>query len=184
MTAKERLDYLLETVFAPTNTEVTIGHIRDNIGLTQAEYGLVRSTLDSAIAALKVSSDPAQRFQGIELQDALSAMLGDGISLSNPDRQATIDLLAKFGKWPDEIRDKVKAVGGTMMPRWQTLAIVEEPTLESVQAEMDAATAAEEARQAREPIAAIWAAKQAVISEGIFDGTITTVDQIIAAVSE
>jgi hypothetical protein len=72
--------------------------------------------------------------QGIDLHDALSAMLSRGISLSSPDRQATIDLLAAFGQWPDSVRDAVKAVGGVWAGRWSLEGFDAEPTLTQVKA--------------------------------------------------
>ena len=139
MTAQERLAELLEVVETPTNALVTIGSIRDSIGLTVEQYGLVRGTLETAIATLKADADPAKRIQGIDLQDALSAMLAGGISLSGADRQSTIDLLAVFGQWPDAVRDALKGLGVRRQARWQIDGYESEPTLESVQAEIDAA---------------------------------------------
>jgi hypothetical protein len=136
MTPQERLDYLLESVWVPTNALVTIGTIRDEIGFTPEQYGLVRGTLETAIATLKADADPIKKMQGIDLQDALAAMLSRGISLSSENRQATIDLLAAFGQWPDAVRDAVKALGGTNQPRWQTLGFEAEPTLESIQKQL------------------------------------------------
>jgi hypothetical protein len=124
---------LLVPVWVPTNAEVTIGMIRDSIGLTPQEYGLVRSTLEGAIATLRADADPAKRMQGIDLHDALSAMLSRGISLSSPDRQATIDLLAAFGQWPDAVRDAVKAVGGVWVGRWSLEGFDAEPMLVDVE---------------------------------------------------
>lgn len=170
MTLQERLDTLLAEVFVPTNKLVTIGTIRDECGFTPEQYGLVRGTLDGAIATLKADTDPVKRLQGIELQDALTAMLSGGIPLGET-RKATIDLLAQFGQWPDSVRDTVKALGGVTQKQWQVEGYESEPTLESVQAEID-----------RETITAIWAAKQAVVSEGIFNGTITTLADIVAAI--
>jgi|GEM_PF-2567234 len=131
--AAEILADLLTPVWVPTNAEVTIGMIRDAIGLTPQEYGLVRSTLEGAIATLKADDDPVKRMQGIDLHDALSAMLSRGISLSSPDRQATIDLLAAFGQWPDSVRDAVKAVGGVWVGRWSLEGFDAEPTLADVE---------------------------------------------------
>jgi len=132
MTNDERLAYLLESVFVPTNASITIGTIRDEAGLTAEQYGLVRSTLENAIATLKASDDTATRLRGLDLQDALTAMLSRGISFSDANRQATIDLLAQFGQWPTEVCNAVKALGGASKPRWKTLGYEVAPTLESV----------------------------------------------------
>jgi hypothetical protein len=136
MTAQERLDYLLETEWVPTNALITIGTIRDSAGLSPQEYGLVRTTLDIVIATLKASSDPVERVQGLDLQDALSAMLAGGISLSGLDRQSTIDALAVYGQWSNSVRDAIKELGGVNRPRWQSEGYDFEPTLEQIEAEI------------------------------------------------
>ena len=143
MTPQERLDYLLEVEFVPTDALVTIGMIRDEIGLTVEQYALVRGTLESAIATLKADADPTKRMQGIDLQDALSAMLSRGISLSNASRQGTIDLLAEFGEWPDAIRDKIKELGGKNQPRWKREGYEAEPTIADIEREFLSDFAAE-----------------------------------------
>lgn len=132
MTAQEQLDYLMAQVWQPSDAEVTIGMIRDESGLTQEQYALVRGTLDTAIATLKADPDPSKRAQGLDLQDALAAMLSRGISLSTENRQATIDLLAMFGSWPDAVRDAVKALGGVWRHRWQVEGYPAEPTLSAL----------------------------------------------------
>lgn len=129
MTPEERLEYLLAEVWEPTNAEVTIGMIRDEIGLTQEQYALVRGTLETAIETLKADADPVKRSQGLDLQDALTAMLSRGISLSSENRQATIDLLAALGSWPDPVRDAVKSLGGVYRVRWQVEGYQAAPTL-------------------------------------------------------
>jgi len=136
MTAQERYDYLMETEWVPTNTFVTIGLIRDGIGLSPQAYGLVRSTLDKVIGTLKASENPLEQVQGLDLQDALSAMLDRGILLSSADRQAAIDALAVVGSWPDQIRDAVKALGGTRQPRWQIEGYETEPMLAQITTEV------------------------------------------------
>jgi hypothetical protein len=67
----------------------------------------------------------------------LIAMSSVGLSLSTSERQGVIDMLAASGDWPNEVRDAVKALGGTYKPRWQSEGYAVEPTLESVQAEID-----------------------------------------------
>jgi hypothetical protein len=132
-TAQERLDWLLETEFVPTGTLVTIGMIRDEIGLTTEQYALVRGTLETAVATLRADPDTAKQMAGIDLADALAAMLSRGMSFSNASRQGTIDLLAQFGQWPDFIRDKIKELGGRTQPRWVREGYEAEPTLEHIQ---------------------------------------------------
>jgi hypothetical protein len=160
--AAEVLADLLVPVWVPTNAEVTIGMIRDSIGLTPQEYGLVRSTLEGAIATLRADADPAKRMQGIDLHDALSAMLSRGISLSSPDRQATIDLLAAFGQWPDSVRDAVKAVGGVWVGRWSLEGFETVPTVDQVTA-----------RKSLEATKVKWSAVQGLVEDRLHTGTIT-----------
>jgi len=136
MTPQERLDYLLLAEFVPTNTLITIGTIRGTAGLSPQEYGLVRSTLDNVIATLRASNNPIEKVQGLDLQDALSAMLAGGISLSGIDRQSVIDQLAFVGKWSNEVRDKVKILGGTTRFNWEIEGYETEPTLEQIKAEL------------------------------------------------
>lgn len=131
--AAEVLAELLTDVWVPTNAEVTISMIRDTIGLTTSQYALVRDTLENAIKALKASENRAERTQGLDLQDALAAMVSKGASLSELDRQATIDMLAVFGSWPDAVRDSVKALGGTWVKRWTLEGLTAEPTLSQIE---------------------------------------------------
>lgn len=134
MTPQERLDYLLETVETPTNTLVTIGMIRNSIGLTAEQYGQVLATF--AMAKVPASNDFADVAKAAEMESSFIAMSGTGLSLSSATRQATIDQLAIAGQWPDEVRDAVKGLGVKRQKRWQTLEeYTEEPTLESVSRE-------------------------------------------------
>ena len=48
--------------------------------------------------------------------------------------------------------------------------------------DVEACIAEEAARIVREEISAVWMAKQAVVNEGIFNGSITTLEQIVAAI--
>ena len=49
-------------------------------------------------------------------------------------------------------------------------------------ADVEACIAEEAARIVRDEISAVWMAKQAVVNEGIFDGSITTLAEIVAAI--
>ena len=167
MTAQERLDHLLAPAGIPTGISVTLAHVQEAIG--DDAYTLVRLTLEAAtvpqdetIAAKRAATDMA---------DAIAAMRVSGLLLSPPERQDMIDQLAVAGEWPDSVRDAVKALGIDNRPRWIVEGRAEEPTLESVQAEIN-----------QEQLRDWWTAQQAVISEGIFDGTITTQTEAIAAI--
>jgi hypothetical protein len=89
------------------------------------------------------------------------------MSLSGADRQGLIDQLAIAGNWPDAVRDAVKALGGVSRPRWQIEGYAIEPTLQSVQAEID-----------RDATAAWYSARDAVVREGLHNLTITTQQQV------
>jgi hypothetical protein len=134
VTPQERLDYLLADVWVPTNAVVTLAVIRD--ALPQQAYGLVLVTL--ANAKKPQADTPEAIAAATEMEGVFIALNGAGISLSSPDRQAVIDQLATAGQWPDAVRDAVKALGGVIRKRWQVEGYEAEPTLQSIQAEIDA----------------------------------------------
>jgi hypothetical protein len=125
MTAKQRLEYLLETQWVPTNKAVLFADITAIVGLEAT--------------ALVVGTVKAASAQNPLMDTILIAMSSVGLSLSTSERQGVIDMLAAAGSWPNEVRDAVKALGGTWQPRWQAEGYAMEPTIESVQAEIDAA---------------------------------------------
>ncbi len=135
MNAETRLAELLETVWVPTNKAITLSEIRG--ALTVEAYALVRLTLEAAMVPADDSIEA--KLIAAEMTDAIGAMRTVGLSLSSPDRQAVVDLLAFRGQWPDAMRDAVKALGGTHKPRWQVEGYATEPTLEDVQAKIDEA---------------------------------------------
>lgn len=124
MTAEERLAWLLESEWVPTNRQVLVADITAVIGLEAT--ALVVGTMKAAAA-----TNPL-------MDTIIIAMSTNGLSLSTPERQAIIDSLATAGQWPDAIRDAIKALGGVWRPRWQSAGYAAEPTLETVQAELDA----------------------------------------------
>jgi hypothetical protein len=125
MNAEERLAYLLESAWVPTNATITVSEIVGAVGSLDAAR-LVVGTLQAG-----ASQDPI-------LAASYQALSTVGMSLSGADRQELIDQLAIAGQWPDAVRDAVKALGGTNRPRWQIEGYAAEPTLESVQVELDA----------------------------------------------
>jgi hypothetical protein len=129
MNAQERLDYLLESVFVPTNKTITVSEIVGTVGMDAGR--LVVGTIQAG-----ASQDPI-------LASSYQALSTVGMSLSGMDRQGLIDALAAGGRWPDAVRDAVKALGGVWRPRWQVEGLQAEPTLEAVQAEIDAEAMAE-----------------------------------------
>jgi hypothetical protein len=125
MNAETRLAELLETQWVPTNKAVLFADITAVIGLEAT--ALVVGTIKAASA------------QNPLMDTILIAMSSVGLSLSTAERQGVVDMLAAAGSWPDEVRDAVKALGGTWQPRWQSEGYESEPTIESVQAEIDVA---------------------------------------------
>jgi hypothetical protein len=119
MNAEERLAYLLESVWVPTNATITVSEIVSAVGSLGAAR-LVVGTIQAAS-----SQDPLVASS----HNALSTV---GMSLSGADRQGLIDQLAIAGEWPDSVRDAVKALGGTLRARWQIEGLESEPTLDSV----------------------------------------------------
>lgn len=145
MTAQERLDYLLGTEFVPTNRQVIVADIIAAVGLDSSR--IVLGTLQAAAA-----QDPV-------LAAAYQALVTVGISLSGADRQAMIDTLAIAGSWTNEVRNAVKALGGTTQARWQIEGYQSEPTIEQVQTELtkqQLADAAADAYQAFREALAAW----------------------------
>ena len=140
MTPQERLDYLLESVFVPTNRLVTISDLEST--LDDFGFALVRLTLDTAsqpqiVDGMSQVEILIARATAKKIEDAVEAMRStDGLSLSTPARQAVIDQLAIAGEWPDTVRDTVKALGGVWQPRWQWEGYASEPTLTQVTNQM------------------------------------------------
>jgi len=122
MNAQERLAYLLESVWVPTNRQVLFADITGAVGLEAT--ALVVGTIKAAAA-----SNPL-------MDTIIIAMSTNGLSLSSPERQGVIDSLAIAGEWPDAVRDAVKALGGVWRPRWQSEGYESEPTLEQITIEL------------------------------------------------
>jgi len=124
MNAEQKLAYLLESVWVPTNATITVAAIVEAVGLDAGR--LVVGTIQAASA-----QDPI-------LAASYQALSTVGMSLSGADRQSLIDQVAIAGNWPDAVRDAVKALGGVSRLRWQIEGYQSQPTIESVQAEIDA----------------------------------------------
>jgi hypothetical protein len=115
MNAQERLAYLLESVWVPTNKQVLFADITGAVGLEAT--ALVVGTIKAAAA-----SNPL-------MDTIIIAMSTNGLSLSTTERQGVIDSLAIAGEWPDAVRDAVKDLGGVWRTRWQSEGYENEPTL-------------------------------------------------------
>jgi hypothetical protein len=118
MTNEQRLAYLLESVWVPTNRPVLFADITAVVGLEAT--ALIVGTMKAASAANPL------------MDTIIIAMSTNGLSLSTAERQGVIDALATAGQWPTEVCNAVKALGGASKPRWQTLGYEVAPTLESV----------------------------------------------------
>jgi hypothetical protein len=153
MNAEQRLEHLLDSVWVPTNRAVLFADITAVVGLEAT--ALVVGTVKAAAA-----TNPL-------MDTILIAMSSVGLSLSTAERQGVIDTLAVAGTWPDAVRDAIKALGGVNRPRWQIEGYATEPTIESVQAEID-----------RDATTAWLEAKLAAVREGLYDSTITTREQV------
>jgi hypothetical protein len=138
MNAEQRLAYLLESVWVPTNATITVAEIVNAVGSLDAGR-LVVGTIQAAS-----SQDPLVASS----HNALSTV---GMSLSGMDRQELIDQLAIAGEWSDAVRDAVKALGGVWRARWQLEGLESEPTLDSVTKQLliDAARTAVNSRTTR-----------------------------------
>jgi hypothetical protein len=123
MNAEQRLAYLLESVWVPTNATITVAAIVEAVGSLDAGR-LVVGTIQA-----RAAQDPI-------LASSYQALSTVGMSLSGADRQGLIDQLAIAGQWPDAVRDAVKALGGVWRARWQIEGYASEPTLESVSLEL------------------------------------------------
>jgi hypothetical protein len=126
LTPQEIVAYLTESVSVPTNRVITVATLVETVGMEAA--GLVAGTIKAA---------------GNPIMDSVLLGLSTTGILLGPDRQAMVDMLATAGSWPNAVRDTVKALGVTVMPRWQHLGLASESTIESV----EAALAAEELSQ-------------------------------------
>jgi hypothetical protein len=122
MTPEQRLAYLLETVFVPTNQQVLFADVTNAVGLEAG--ALVVGTIKAASAANPL------------LETVLIAMSTVGLGLGTTERRAMVDSLAVTGEWPDAVRDAVKALGGVNQARWQVEGYETEPTLLQVTTEL------------------------------------------------
>ena len=160
MTTQERLDYLLETATTPSNRgRLTHTWVAENISLTVA---------DAVYSAVNAVSVPT----------ALRYATGNGIDTSATLWKAQAEAVAASSELLSPHLETLRDFELLSVPRWQVEGYQSEPTLKSVQAEIDA----EQAQLAREAISLVWTAKQAVVNGGIFRGEITTLEQIVAAI--
>jgi hypothetical protein len=150
--ATDILAELLTDVWQPTDEAITVAEIVAAVGTDAAR--LVVGTLQAGAGL-----DPL-------LSSSYQAISTVGMSLSGADRQAMIDELAVAGKWPDAVRDGVKALGGVWAGRWSFEGFDAEPTLAEVEAAQVAAILAADRLAAKSAIetragAAVFAAAAA-----------------------
>jgi hypothetical protein len=162
MTPEERLAYLLEPVFVPTNAGVVLRDIYNAAG----EYeSLVAITIYQVRhPVLAEIAEEQDRFSAMALAEQLNqacmAMSNPtGLLLSDAKSQSLVDILSLLGSWPDSVRDAVKALGGVDRFRWQSEGYEVTPTLESVTLAMTKETledAAKDALQAYREALSAW----------------------------
>ncbi len=127
----------------------------DLIGLVQPEGAeLVGGTIKAA-----GESNPI--FDGAWI--ALNVM---GLQLHTDERQQMIEGLAVAGGWSDTLKNAVKAAGMTYTSLAGTAVTAEQC----------------QAAWGQDLIRSLWTARSAVVAEGIHDGTITTIEQILAVI--
>jgi len=170
MNAEQRLSYLLEYIWVPNNRGVVLRDVYSAVGDAEGLVALTLRRVKNPFISDEMSD--AERNQAEMLaeqvsQACIAMSTKDGLVLSDEKSQALIDILAHLGQWPDSVRDAVKALGGVSRPRWQIEGYTTEPTLESSQAEID-----------RDAAAAWYAARDAVVREGLHNLTITTQQQV------
>jgi len=123
MNAEQRLDYLLEVIPVPSGRgRLTHTWVAENIGLAVA---------DQVYAEVKKVSEPT----------ALRFATGDGIDTSAELWKTQAEVVAAQNHELVEHLEMLRDFESDMKPRWQKEGYAEEPTLESVQAELDAENA-------------------------------------------
>jgi hypothetical protein len=128
----------------------------------------ITAVLDEQEELLVLGTFKQAAAQDPRIDSAWIAMSVNGIQLSTDERQGLIDSLATAGSWPNATREKVKALGRPLVTRWQSLGGTGEiPSVETIQAILDT-----------EATKAWWAAKSAVVAEGLHGLTITTKAQV------
>lgn len=129
MTAEQIHAHLLETETVPNPQTVITATLIEALGPDAA-----RVVLGSMQSAATV--DPI-------VGAAYQALVTVGITLHQPDRLAMLDALAAASDWPTELTAAVKALGVTTRPRWQSIGYATEPTLQTIEAELQTQQAAD-----------------------------------------
>lgn len=158
LAAEQIANALAELVEQPVELPITVSEITNAVGMDGAR--LVVGTIQQA-----ATQDPL-------LGPSLTALSTTGMRLDSPERQGMIDQLAVAGSWPDQLRDTVKSLGVRIVSRYTSLGGVgDDPTLEQVQSAIN-----------QHALQAWWSAQEAVVSEGVFDGTLTTKADAVDAI--
>jgi hypothetical protein len=132
MNAEERLAWLLETEWVPTNRGIVLRDIYAAAGAYENQVALTLRQVKNPV--FPEGTTVEQQNQALvlaeQVEQACFAMsTKDGLLLSDTKSQSLIDILAQLGGWPDETRDAVKALGGVWQPRWQSAGYASEPTI-------------------------------------------------------
>lgn len=137
----EILAHLQETEWVPRGRGATLTEVQAAAGEHAMLVDLTLHRIKNPVITEEMTPEQVAELQVMaeRMQQACSTMVQPtGLDLSPPARQAMVDMLAAAGQWPDSVRDAVKALGGVYRPRWQAYGYESEPTLLSVQAEIDA----------------------------------------------
>jgi hypothetical protein len=162
MNAEQRLAYLLESVWVPTNRGVVLRDVYAAAGDAEGLVALTLRRVKNPILSDEMSDNARNQAEVLaeQVSQACIAMsTKDGLVLSDEKSQLLIDILAHLGQWPNSARDAVKALGGVWHPRWQVEGYASEPTLESVSLELQKqqlADAAADAYQAFREALSAW----------------------------
>jgi hypothetical protein len=139
MNAEQRLAYLLESVWVPTNRGIVLRDVYAAAGDAEGIVALTLRRVKNPILSDEMSDNARNQAEVLaeQVSQACIAMsTKDGLVLSDEKSQLLIDILAHLGQWPNSARDAVKALGGVSRPRWQIEGYASEPTLDSVSLEL------------------------------------------------
>lgn len=135
MNAQERLNALLETEWVPNQTSWTLNQI-----VLHTQSTDLAGKIEVSLTAMSQLGVPFSQSSLIALSTA------GGLPLWQSHAQDLIDYLAVQSqalpeplRWDAQFVTTVKSLGGVNRPRWQSQGYEVEPTLESIQSEIEQA---------------------------------------------
>ncbi len=131
------LAHLLEPVEVIDPTPITMALIRERIPARL--YLEFRASL-LAVTESATTGDLATRILADELADVRAALVGPGFLLHTPERR---DLITTFGKslrWSANLVAALRGLSASTIPRWRTEGRTTAPTIETLRAELLAAS--------------------------------------------